>query len=47
MQKVMFSVIILNLFLLGWLKLNLTLLLGRWTVLVAVISVDAYPRFGN
>ena len=38
-----------HLFLLGWLKLNLALLLDqltglrRWTLAVAVISVDAYP----
>ena len=39
-----------HLFLLGRLKLNLTLLLdqletdiGKWTLVVAVISVDAYP----
>ena len=32
-----------HLFLLGWLNLNLETGLGRWTVVVAVISVGAYP----
>ena len=39
-----------HLFLLGWLKLNLILLLDlillfHWTLAVAVISVDGYPFF--